>query len=131
MKNINLIITILVALVLSNCENPRYVDAGVIWTDDSYFTSEGDWYLAISDGEYSNCEGATIEVLDQFPISVNKNVTQKFVLGAGSEGNITAFVFLDTNENGIYDEGYDKLTGYKYNYAVSNETTAISVSAYY
>jgi len=131
MKNLNIIATILIALVLSNCESPRYVDAGVIWSDDSYFSEEGDWYLAISDGSYSNDIGATIDVLDQLPITVNKKTTQKFVLGSGSEGNLTAFVYLDTNENGSYDDGYDKLTGYKYNYAVSNETTSIAVAAYY
>jgi len=131
MKNLNLIIIILVVLLLTNCENSRYVDAGVIWSDDSYFSSDGDWYLAISDGSYSNDFGATIDVLDQYPISVNKNTTQKFMLGSGEEGNLTAFVYLDTNENGIYDDGYDKLTGYKYNYAVNNETTSIAVTAYY
>ena len=131
MKNINIIFAILIALLLSNCENPRYVDAGVIWTDDSYFTEEGDWYLAIFDGCYSNSECTPIDVLDQFPIEANKKTTQKFVLGSGAEGNLTAFVYLDTNENGTYDDGYDKLTGYKYNYATNNETTSIAVSAYF
>jgi len=131
MKNLNIILILLVAMLISNCENLRYVDAGVIWTDDSYFSEDGDWYLAISDGCYSNDEGAAIEVLDQFPISVNKKTTQKFALGSGAEGNLTAFVYLDTNENGTYDDGFDKLTGYKYNYAVSNETTSIAVAAYY
>jgi len=131
MKTLNLVLILLTAVILSNCENPRYVDAGVIWTDDSYFSEEGDWYLAVSEGCYSNCEGAAINVLDQFPISVNKKTTQKFVLGSGAEGNLTAFVYLDTNENGIYDDGYDKLTGYKYNYSVKNETTAIAVAAYF
>ena len=131
MKNINIISTILIALVLSNCENRRYVDAGVIWTDDTYFSEEGDWYLAISDGCYSNGEGLAIDVLDQFPIVANKKTTQKFVLGSGAEGNLTAFVYLDTNENGTYDDGYDKLTGYKFNYATTNETTSIAVSAYF
>jgi hypothetical protein len=131
MKNLNIITTILIALVLSNCENPRYVDAGVIWTDDSYFSEDGDWYLAISDGCYTNCEGATIDVLDQMPIVPNKKTTQKFVLGSGAEGNLTAFVYLDSNGNGTYDDGYDKLTGYKFNYAAANEITSIAVSAYF
>ena len=131
MKNLSTIFIILIALILSNCENLRYVDAGVIWTDDLYFSEEGDWYLAISDGCYSNCEGVAIEVLDQFPISANKKTTQKFALGSGAEGNLTAFVYLDTNENGAYDDGYDRLTGYKFNYAEANETTEIAVSAYF
>jgi len=131
MKTLNLTLTILAALILSNCENPRYIEAGVNWTDDSYFSAEGDWYLAISDGCYSNCDGATLEVLDQLPITVNKNVTQKFVIGSGSEGNLTAFVYLDSNGNGVYDDGHDTLTGYKFNYAVNNETTLIAVSAYF
>jgi len=131
MKNLNIILILLVAMLISNCENPRYVEAGVIWTDDSYFAEEGDWYLAVSEGCYSNCEGAAINVLDQFPISVNKKTTQKFVLGSGAECNLTAFVYLDTNENGTYDDGYDKLTGYKFNYAEANETTEIAVTAYY
>jgi len=131
MKTLNLALILLTALILSNCENPRYIDAGVIWSDDSYFSSEGDWYLAVSDGCYANCEGATLDVLDQYPISVNKNVTRKFVLGSASEGNVTAFVYLDVNQNGIYDDGYDKLTGYKFNYSVDNKTTSIAVSAYF
>lgn len=131
MKNFSIILIIFFALVLTNCENPRYVEAGVLWTDDSYFTAEGDWYLAISEGCYSNCEGATIEVLDQYQISTSSNVTQKFMLGSGAEGNLTAFVYHDSNGNGTYDDGYDKLTGYKFNYATSGETTSIAVSAYY
>jgi hypothetical protein len=131
MKNLNIFFIILIAMVISNCENPRYVEAGVIWTDDTYFSADGDWYLAISDGCYSNCEGATLDILDQMPISVNHKTTQKFVLGSGTEGNMTAFVYLDVNNNGTYEDGYDKLTGYKYNYAVSNETTSIAVSAYF
>jgi len=131
MKTLNIFFIILIAMVVSNCENPRYVEAGVIWTDDSYFSADGDWYLAISDGCYSNCEGATLDILEQMPISVNRKTTQKFVLGSGAEGNLTAFVYLDINKNGIYEDGYDKLTGYKYNYAVSNETTSIAVSAYF
>ena len=131
MKTLNLVLILLTAVILSNCENPRYVEAGVIWTDDSYFSEEGDWYLAVSEGCYSNSEGVAIDVLDQFPISVNKKTTQKFVLGSGAECNLTAFVYLDINENGIYDDGYDKLTGYKFNYAEANETTEIAVTAYY
>lgn len=131
MKKFNTLFIILVAMVISNCENLRYVEAGVIWTDDVYFSTDGDWYLAISDGCYSNCEGATLDVLDQMPISVNNRTIQKFVLGSGSEGNLTAFVYLDINKNGTYEDGYDKLTGYKYNYAVSNQTTSIAVSAYF
>ncbi|MBT3632701.1 MAG: hypothetical protein HOD43_02045, partial [Candidatus Marinimicrobia bacterium] len=115
MKTLNIFFIILIAMVVSNCENPRYVEAGVIWTDDSYFSADGDWYLAISDGCYSNCEGATLDILEQMPISVNRKTTQKFVLGSGAEGNLTAFVYLDINKNGIYEDGYDKLTGYKYN----------------
>ena len=131
MKSLNIALIILTALIISNCENLRYVEAGVVWTDDSYFSAEGDWYLAISEGCYSNGEGATLDILDQQPISANKNVITKFVIGSGSEGNITAFVYLDVNQNGVYDDGYDQLTGYKFNYSTENETTAIAVSAYF
>ncbi len=131
MKTINLALILLTAVILSNCENPRYVEAGVTWSDDLYFSADGDWYLAISEGCYSNYDDTAINVLDQCPIPVNKNITRKFVLGSGSEGNLTAFVYLDTNGNGVYDDGYDKLTGYKFNYAVKNETTPIAVSAYF
>lgn len=131
MKNLSIIFIILVALVLTNCENPRFIEAGVHWTDDANFSVEGDWYLAVSEGCYSSCEGATVEVLDQYPISANKNGTQKFMLGSGAEGNLTAFVYYDSNGNGSYDDGYDVLTGYKYNYATAGKTTFIAVSAYY
>ncbi len=131
MKPINMLLILVAAVTLINCENPLYIQAGVIWSDDRYFSEEGDWYLALSEGCYSNCEGAVIDVVDQLPISANKKVTKKFVLNSGSEGNITAFVYLDVNKNGSYDDGYDKMTGYKFNHAVKGESTDIAISAFF
>ncbi len=131
MKTMNIFITILAALFIVNCEKQLYVETGVTWNDDSYFSAEGDWYLALSEGCYSNCEGAAIDVVDQLPITTGQNSIKRFVLGSGSEGNITAFVYLDVNENGTYDDGYDKITGYKFNYSDASETTSIAVSAFY
>jgi hypothetical protein len=131
MKAINIIIIIIAALFIFNCEQQLYVETGVNWSDDTYFNGEGDWYLALSEGRYSNTAGATMDVVDQLPITIGENSTKRFVLGSGSQGEITAFVYLDVNENGIFDDGYDKITGYKYNYSDFNETTNIAVSAFY
>ena len=131
MKTFNLLIFIFAALMLINCESPLYIEAGVNWSDDSHFNQEGDWYLALSEGCFSNCTGATINVVDQIQLSVNKPVTERFTLNSGSAGNITAFVFLDVNQNGLYDDGYDKMTGYKFNYADKGESTCIAVSAFF
>ena len=131
MKSHKLILITIISIFLYNCENPLYIDAGVIWSDDSYFSEEGDWYLALSEGAYSNAEGETIDVIDQLRISVNKNSINKFVLGLGSKGQITAFVYLDVNQNGQYDDGFDKITGYKSNYADKNQTAHIAVSAFF
>ena len=131
MKTLNLLFVIMAALILINCESPLYIEAGVNWSDDSYFNEEGDWYLALSEGCYSNCTGATIDVVDQVQLSVNKSVIERFTLSSGSEGNITAFVYLDVNQNGEYDDGYDKMTGYKFNYADKGESTCIAVSAFF
>lgn len=131
MKTLTHLILIVISLCLINCESPIYIEAGVLWSDDAQFSEDGDWYLALSEGCYSNCEGATLDVIDQAPLEPNKVATNRFVLGSGSKGNVTAFVFLDTNENGIYDDGYDILTGYKYNFADTGESTAIAVSAYF
>ena len=131
MKAINLIITLMAALFIFNCEKQLYVETGVNWSDDAYFSADGDWYLALSEGCYSNCEGATLTVVDQLPITLGENSVKRFVLGPGSAGDITAFVYLDVNENGIYDDGYDKITGYKFNYSDVSETTSIAVSAFY
>lgn len=83
MKSISIILTIIAVFSIINCENQIYVETGVIWSDDSYFSSNGDWYLALSEGSYSNCEGATMHVVDQLPISVNTNAVKRFVLGSG------------------------------------------------
>jgi hypothetical protein len=131
MKTTRIILGIIAALSLMNCEKQLYIETGVLWSDDSYFSAEGDWYLALSEGSYSNDFGATINVVDQLPLSVGENATRRFVLGGGSTGNITAFVYLDVNGNGIYDDGYDNLTGYKFNYADDTETTSIAVYAYF
>jgi len=131
MRTTSIILIILSALMMSNCETPRYVEAGVIWMDDSYFNADGDWYLAISEGLYSSEEGAIVEVVEQIAIRANVDAIQRFVLGSGPEGNLTAFVYVDVNGNGLYDDEYDNITGYKYNYAVNNETTQIAVMAYF
>lgn len=131
MKAINIFSTVIAVLFIFNCEQQLYVETGVNWSDDTYFSAEGDWYLALSEGCYSNCAGATIDVVDQLPITIGENSTKRFVLGSGSKGDITAFVYLDVNGNGVFDDGYDKITGYKYNYSDVNETTTIAVSAFY
>lgn len=131
MKNLSMFLTLILFFTLFNCEKMLYVETGVLWHDDDYFNHEGDWYLALSEGPYSNSLGATIDVIDQLPIAVNDSRPKRFVLGSGSEGNITAFVYLDANGNGMYDDGYDKLTGYKFNLADASETTNIAVFAYY
>ncbi len=131
MRPLNIVLTIFTALFIFNCEKQLYVETGVNWSDDTYFNSDGDWYLAISEGSYSIGGGAAIVVVDQLPLTRGKNTSQRFVLSSGSEGDITAFVYLDVNENGSYDDGYDKITGYKYNYSDSGETTSIAVSAFY
>ncbi len=131
MKSLSIILTIILSLFIVNCEKQLYIETGVIWSDDSYFSEAGDWYLALSEGEYSNDFGVTIDVVDQLPINVGENTVKRFVLGSGSEGNITAFVYLDVNQNGVFDDGYDTLTGYKFNYSDVTETTQIAVLAYF
>ena len=131
MKTLSTITILATLITLMNCEMPRNIEAGVLWSDDTYFAAEGDWYLAISEGSYSNEVGAVVDVVDQMPITFGKNEVVRFDLGSGSAGNITAFVYLDRTSNGIYDDGYDLITGYKYNYSDPGETTCISVSAYF
>lgn len=125
------LLSVIAGLLLMNCENHRYIEAGVNWSDDSQFQAQGNWYLALSEGCYSNCEGAVIDVADQVPIIAGEKAVVHFVLGAGSAGNVTAFVYLDVNANGVYDDGYDKITGYKFNYVNDSETANIAVPAYF
>jgi len=131
MKTLKTMLTVLSIAMLVNCEKQIFVETGVLWSDDTYFSANGDWYVAVSEGCYSNDVCAVINVLDQEPILPGKNTTNKFMITGSSANYITAFVYLDVNENGIYDDGYDKLTGYKYNYADEIGTASIAVSAYF
>jgi hypothetical protein len=131
MRTIQWIPAILCSFLFMNCEKQIYLEAGLTWTDDTYFNETGDWYLAVSEGCYSNCAGAMLCVVDQIRVIPGQNAVQRFVLGDAAEGNITSFVFLDVNHNGSYDDGYDQITGYKYNYSSTDETTCIAVSAYF
>jgi len=119
------------ALVLFNCERQIYVETGVMWTDDQYFNGDGDWYIALSEGSYSNSEGARLNVIDQLQIHPGRNSLDRFIVDSGSAQNITAFVYLDVNRNGSFDDGYDQITGYKVNYADVDVTTSMAISAFY
>jgi len=131
MKNIRYVLVMMSALLFMNCEKQIYLETGLSWSDDSYFEQAGNWYLAISEGCYSNCEGATLCVVDQEPVSAGVDQIHRFVLGGSAEGNITSFVYLDVNDNACFDDGIDHVTGYKFNYSDAGETTSIAVSAYY
>jgi len=131
MKTLMTMIFLGTTLLFLNCENQIYVEAGITWSDDKYYGNDGDWYIALSEGCYSNCEGATVRVVDQLPLSRGEDTVKRFVLGAGSSGNITAFVYLDVDGNGAYDDGLDEITGYKFNHSDIHETTDIAVSAFY
>jgi hypothetical protein len=131
MSRLKWIPAILCSILFINCEKQIYLEAGLTWSDDVYFEQSGDWYLAVSEGCYSNCEGATLCVVDQFQVTPGTNTIERFVLGDAAEGNITSFVYLDVNQNGTFDDGYDHITGYKFNYSGFGEVTSIAVSAYF
>lgn len=131
MKKASAILLLFCTTLLMNCERNVYLETGLTWSDDSYFVQDGNWYLAVSEGCYSNCMGASLCVVDQVEVTPGENVIERFVLGSGAEGNVTSFVYLDVNANQIYDDGTDLVTGYKYNYSEAGNTTAIAVSAYF
>jgi len=131
MKRIKTIVIFPLLLIFMHCEDCQYVEAGIIWMDDIHFEKDGDWFLAVAEGCYEQCDGAIIDVLDQHHVVTNQNTIKRFVLSSTSGCNVTAFVYLDVNQNEQYDDGYDVLTGYKYNYCSMNETTPISIAAYF
>jgi len=131
MRTLHIILILLLGLLVFNCTRQLYVETGVLWTDDQYFNTTGDWYIALSEGCYSNGEGAKLNVIDQLPLTPGRNSVERFIVDSGTAEDITAFVYLDVNQNGQYDDGYDKITGYKFNYSTVNTTTPIAVPAFF
>lgn len=118
-------------LLLWGCEASQEIEVGVLWHDDAHFSNANTRYLAIVEGEFDLETGFDATLAELSSVTPGTNAIQKWSLGSRGTGNYTAFVFIDENGNGQYDDGHDIVSGYKYNCAAKNECLNISVSSFY
>ena len=126
--------TVLAALCGSlffSCSQHQMIEVGVLWQDDTHYASSAPAYLALAEGSFDLETGFDTELAEWITVKPLDNAVHPFSLPASSGCNYTAFVFRDVNENGIYDEGHDVVSGYKYNYGEPHECLAMSVTAFY
>jgi len=127
---ISLTIVSMVLLLLS-CESLLNIEVGILWRDDTTFSQSGSTHLCILKGKWDSETGFDDDVLETSDVVAGTNDLYKFSLSTSQADHFTAFIFVDNNGNGKYDEGYDGVLGYKYNYGESGGNLEISLSAYY
>lgn len=118
-------------LFLVSCESTQEIQVGILWQDDPHFDDTGIRYLAVLKGECDFDTGFEGYVLDSQPVRLAENTTYYFSCVSSGAGNYTAYIFVDTNADSSYSEGYDVITGYKYNYGEPGEPLTISLSSFY
>ncbi len=117
--------------MIFSCELNQDIQVGVLWKDDVQYAASGARYLGLIKGIYDFDTGFTGELLDTAAVTPGINSTYVFSVSTGGAENYTAFVFIDLDSDGIFDDGDDTVSGYKYNYGEPGEALNISVSAYY
>ena len=119
------------SFLMFSCESTLDIEVGVLWQDDSRFVNSHDRYLALLEGKFDSQTGFDSEVKDQVLVLPANQETHRFSFDAGGSNNYTAFIYIDENANGSYDEGYDVVSGYKYNCVDKDARLRISVSSFY
>lgn len=126
-----IILTAFCLLSLISCESSQEIQVGILWKDDPHFDESGQRYLAILKGECDFETGFAGHVLDFQTVGLAANETYYFSCSSNGTENYTAFVFADMNSDSSYNEGYDVVTGYKYNSGEPGDPLTISVSSFY
>ncbi len=126
-----MLLTSFALIALLGCEMDQNINVGITWLDDNHFDSDSSRYLGIVEGEFDLNTGFETTLIELAKIIPGDDATHSFSLATHSSSNYTAFVFIDMNNNDNYDEGYDLISGYKYNRGEPGECLNISVSAYY
>ncbi len=126
-----IILLLLVLLILSSCESTQEIKVGLLWRDDTHFNNTGKRYLGMVEGEYDLGTGFDGSVLEIMSVNPGENKTHLFSFSSNSSSHYTAFIFIDVDSSETYDDGYDIISGYKYNYGEPGERLNISVSAFY
>jgi|GEM_PF-334984 len=118
-------------IIVLGCESTQEIEVGVLWNDDSHFNNDNPRYLAITEGEFDLETGFDTGLIELTSVTPGTNARHKWSLSSRSSQNYTAFVFIDINESGSYEEGLDIVSGYKYNGFNEGECLSISVSSFY
>ena len=117
--------------LLLACEKTQEIQVGLLWKDDAFFSHSGSRYLGLLEGEYDLTTGFDMPVLDSTPVLTGINKSYLFSISASGSRNYTAFIFIDLDSSKTYDEGYDIISGYKYNYGEPGACLNISLSSFY
>ena len=126
-----LLFTLLILPFLVNCEKTQEIEVGVLWQDDQSISSSQDHFLAILDGSYDAQTGFDADLVALTSVSPGVDHTQMFTLSASSRGYYTAFVFVDTDADGAFEDGTDLVCGYKHNSGDPESRLQIALRAYY
>jgi hypothetical protein len=118
-------------LILCSCESFLDIKVGILWNDDPHVNIADSVYLGILQGKWDSESGFDSGLLDTAEVLVSVNHCYRFSINTNDSDNYTAFIFYDSNGNGKYDEGFDEVLGYKYNYGKAGGQVDISLSAYY
>ena len=96
-----------IALLLLQCESLLDIEVGILWMDDTRFSQLGSAYLCVLKGKWDFETGFDDDILDTTEVVPGTNGIHKFSINTGESDHFTALIFIDNNDNGTYDEGYN------------------------
>ena len=102
-----------------------------MWKEDTSFIAAEYRYLALIKGKCDFDTGFTNTLLDTSHVIPGIDATYHFSIPSSKAADYTAFIFVDINPDGLYEDGYDTVSGYKSNRGEIGDVLYISVSAFY
>jgi len=131
LRYVRLSVWVITLFALSSCSTGVQVNVGILWDDDSYYSSDKSWYVGIANGNHLDMWSDVMAPIVTRQVISGQNCQESFLLPDNNHSHLTAFVFCDTNNNQVYDDGIDHVTGLKPGSRDEYDKYYLAVGAYY
>ncbi len=131
LKYVRLSVWVIILFALSSCTTGVQVNVGILWDDDSYYSRNDTWYVGIANGNHLDVWSDVMTPIVTRQVLSGQDCEESFMLPDDDYSELTAFVFCDTNNNQVYDDGIDDLTGFKPGSRDEYDNYYLAVGAYH
>ena len=126
-----MLIAVILIASLASCTPNSQVQVGINWHEETIMEGDLDWYLALAEGSYMDTWSQCMDPIYIRKVDAGSDCVENFNLLDENYSALTAFIFYDYNDNAMYDDGIDILTGFKPGWPDAHEEYFVQVSAYH